>query len=209
VILLDLNPIIIKLWKYLIAAESKEILDLPLKITDLRDMTLSNDPVKNEGAKILIGFWLAKGASAPVHKPTAWMREGKWPTAFWGESKRARIAAQVEQIKHWEAIEESYETCKNREATWFIDPPYIQTANLYRYGRTGTINYKHLAKWSKERKGQSIVCEARGAKWMKFRTHLDSHCLMSREGRQSHEMIWTRRPQDDRYELGKIKSIMP
>lgn len=50
VILLDRNPVIVELWRYLVGATASDIHSLPLDVTDIAGMDLP------QGAKYLIGF---------------------------------------------------------------------------------------------------------------------------------------------------------
>lgn len=92
---------------------------------------------------------------------------------MWGASTRARIAEDVNRIRHWAVLEGSspYWQLPNFEATWFIDPPYQHVPPAYRRGDIdcNTIDFAHLAAWVKSRKGQVIVCEKEGADWLPFK----------------------------------------
>ena len=53
--------------------------------------------------------------------------------------------------------------------TYFIDPPYDNTAGCYY--KFNSVNYSHLAAWCYSRTGQVIVCENQGASWwLDFKT---------------------------------------
>lgn len=177
--LFDVDPIIVGLWQYLIKAKPQEILDLPLLGID---QSVDNFNICQE-AKWLIGFWLNKGASAPRKTPSSWMRSGIRPKSMWGIEIRTRLALQVLKIKHWSCNLSSYVNILNENATWFIDPPYQKAGKYYRYK---AIDYAALADWSRQRLGQSMVCEAKGADWLPFRS-LGS--FKANNGR-SEELIW-------------------
>ncbi|MEG4346741.1 hypothetical protein QUB70_26205 [Microcoleus sp. A003_D6] len=56
-------------------------------------------------------------------------------------------------------ISGDYTLAPDIEATWFIDPPYKEDAGKgYKYG-SKLIDYKKLAEWAKNRKGEVIFCE--------------------------------------------------
>ena len=110
-ILCDADPIICGIWEYLIRATEREILELPLDITDVRGMPLCQE------AKWLIGFWLNKGNVSPCNIPGKWMRDGLRPNSFWGMAIRDRIAKQVSQIRHWKVKLGSYAEIDAQEAT--------------------------------------------------------------------------------------------
>lgn len=187
VILVDLDPVVIGTWDYLIKTPSSEILRLPLydgswETTD----DLTHLP---QEARWLIGWWLNKGTTAPGKRPSAWMREGIRPKSSWSPEIRNRIASQVEDIRHWTAIHSSYADIPNREATWFIDPPYEVRGHRYTQSK---VDFRHLALWSVQREGQTIVCENDGAKWLPFLPHREIKAT-SGHGRAgtSKEVIWT------------------
>jgi hypothetical protein len=101
---------------------------------------------------------------------------------------RETIASQVASIRHWRIFNKSYEECPYiGEATWFIDPPYEKAGQHYRFG-SKQIDYEALASWSRERRGQVIVCENKGATWLPFRKLAD--VKTTRADRRSIEVYW-------------------
>ena len=103
VVLVEKDPIIAGLWRWLIGASGDEILALPLEIpTTVRDLGLAPGP------SALIGFYCNNGATAPMQSPSAWMRQGTNVGSFWSAKVRARIADQVGAIRHWTIIEGDY-----------------------------------------------------------------------------------------------------
>ena len=158
--LYDLNPFVTETWDYLIKVKSSELLRLPLKVEHVDDVKAP------DGAKWLIGFWLGRGGGSPSATPCSWMRSGKYDSAFWGEHIRARLAHQVNYIRHWRVFHKSYEFASNRKATWFVDPPYEKEGAFY---KVKFNDYKGLSRWCHDRKGQLIVCEQLGARWMPFK----------------------------------------
>jgi hypothetical protein len=119
------------------------------------------------------------------------MRDGTHSTEFWGPEIRARIASQLEYIRHWIAIEGQYSDCPDLDATWFVDPPY-RRAGKYYVRPSGSIDFAHLAQWCKSRKGQVIVCENEGADWLPF---VPFRAIKATSGARrsglSKEVIWT------------------
>jgi site-specific DNA-adenine methylase len=161
VVLNDLDPVLSRLWKYLINATRKDILDLPSKFTgSVRDLDIP------KGAQDLIGFWLVKAASRPAETIVGWGKGGKYADQYWGKERQQRIADTVQQIGHWEVTNLSYEQLPDEKATWFIDPPY--QAPCGRAYVKNQIDFAALAKWCKARRGQVIVCEQDGADWLPF-----------------------------------------
>jgi len=187
VTLTDTDPIICGVWDYLIHASESEILALPDTITHIDRVDAPQE------AKWLIGFWLNKGVASPCKMPSRWMRdhaiEGTRLNTYWGPGVKKRISSQVDGIRHWKILNQSYDACENQKATWFIDPPY--------QGEAGQ-KYKHkfedyllLAKWCQERKGQVIVCEHKGADWLPFQNFATIKSLEGKHGKGvSQEMIW-------------------
>lgn len=169
--LYDLNPKVIGTWQYLIRSSEKDILSLPLVFDDVRDTGICQE------AQWLIGWWLNKGTTAPCNVLSKWMRDslvksmkGNPHLTFWGDRIRERIASQLHSIRHWKAEVTSYESIPNIKASYFIDPPYHKSGKIYTHS---TIDYDHLAEWSKSRKGQVIVCEQEGANWLPFKPFLE------------------------------------
>jgi hypothetical protein len=184
VYLFEADPVLVSVWQFLINATPDDI----LSIGDVPEDGTVDDLDAPVAAKYLVGFWLNRGTSRPRKSPSAWMRQKIRPGCFWGERVRQTIASQVGLIKHWEIRAGGYESCRlTKEATWFVDPPYQKAGKHYRYGSEG-IDYPELARWCKARKGQVIVCENDGAKWLAFRSL--GHMKTTRKGKTSHEVYW-------------------
>jgi len=162
VCLIDSNPVIIDLWQWLIRAVPNDVLALPLEFNSTDDLDL---PL---GAKHLIGFWLNKAASHPSKKPGAWAKKYRadGQCRVWSESVKARLASQVNKIKHWEARVGNYDISDNVVAHWFVDPPYTKMGHRYQHN---AISRERLASWCRERRGFSQVCEDETATWLPFK----------------------------------------
>lgn len=190
VILGEIDPVIYGIWQYLIHVKASEILGIP----DLEEGQSVNDLAIIQEARWLVGFWLNRGASRPRTGPSAWMRDGIRPGSFWGQRVRETIARQVEQIRHWKVYNKGYRDLPFRgEATWFVDPPYQKQGEHYRFGASD-IDFAHLAKWSRSRRGQVIVCENDGADWLPFRTLADVKTTRAKS--RSVEVVWVRDEQE-------------
>jgi len=175
----DLDPVLCRVWHYLIHTSAAEIRTLPVEFEDVAALSIP------EEAKWLIGFWLAKAATRPFSRKIGWARDTKYAKNYWCEERRERIASQVENIRHWTISNKSYEDLERERATWFVDPPYESKAGrAYVYNR---IDYSALAIWCREQQGQILVCENGGATWLPFRTL--GLMKTAREGK-SHEMLW-------------------
>ncbi len=181
--LLDINPRIIGTWQYLIKVKEREILALPEVFEDVRELNICQE------AKWLAGFWCNKGSAEPRNKPSTWMKSGVHPNSQWGAAIKHRIASQLKDIRHWEASLGSFQDIKNEKATWFIDPPYSAVAG--RHYTYNEIDYENLAEWSRNRKGQKIVCEMQGANWLPFETFHTAKALEGpRGGKKIKEVVW-------------------
>lgn len=188
VILVEKDPVIAALWRYLIAATPDTINALPLIRMDesVFDLNVCDE------ARSLIGFWLNKGSASPCKTPSAWMREGLRPKSFWGPEIRARIASQVEGISHWTCIEGDYSLAPDIEATWFIDPPYSNAGMLYRHSAS-SIDFQRLGTWCQSRKGHVMVCENEGATWLPFKPFITIKSTEGKRGKaKSREVLWSR-----------------
>jgi len=185
IVLVERDPIIAGLWRWLISVTEAEILALPLEIpTSVRDLGLAPAPAA------LLGFWVTSGSSGPRESPNARMRAGKRPNGYWGESARARVAAQVGAIKHWTVIEGDYTNAPTEEATYFVDPPYANKAGSYY--RQKFTEHATLGEWCRSRSGQVIACENDGATWLPFRHFRDilANNHPGGETNKSAEAIW-------------------
>lgn len=178
VILVEKDPVIASLWRYLISVSASEILQIPFLAND---QSVDDLKVCTE-AKTLVGFWLNKGASAPRKTPSKWMRDGSRPKNFWGETIRERIAAQVEHIRHWKVIEGSYDSAPRATATWFVDPPYQNMGKHYKHS---TLDFEALAEWTKGLPGTVIACEQVGADWLPFRPFATIVANRSKTGKKT------------------------
>jgi site-specific DNA-adenine methylase len=161
--LLDADPIITGLWRYLIAASAEEIMALPTlpNVGDHVDDYDLPDP-----AKWLIGFWLNRGSATPKKSRTAYSARTDKAQLNWGERAKERIANQLEGIRDWRVVGSDYAAVPDAEVTWFIDPPYVDKGKFY---RVSFNDYDALATWSRSRRGQVIVCEGAEANWLPFR----------------------------------------
>ena len=167
IVLNDIDPIVFGVWDFLIKSSSVDILNLPiLEIgQNVDDLKICQE------AKHLIGFNLNKGKATPSKTLSKWARDIRYKNQFWSTNKRELIARQVNLINHWKITNKSYEQLENQNGYWFIDPPYQKKGYAYKQSE---IDYKHLAKWSKNRNGTIIVCEGEKANWLPFQHFLNA-----------------------------------
>jgi hypothetical protein len=180
IILIEKDPIIASVWRFLISANRNDILQLPLL---KENQSIDNLDIVQE-AKWLIGFKINAGGSIIRKRLTAWGKQNK-SAQFWNVLGRERLAENVEKIDHWKIIEGDYSCAPAIEATWFIDPPYQKAGMGYRYS-SRDIDYEYLSKWCESRKGQTMVCENLGAKWLQFKLLYECSGLCKR----SAEVLW-------------------
>jgi len=181
VILYDRDPIIVGVWDYLIHVTASEVRALP----DL-EVGQSVDDLPNlpQEARWLIGFWLNRGSATPKKTKTAFSARTERQQLVWSERARVRIASEIEKVRHWEVFYGSYESCPRLDATWFVDPPYVDKG---RYYRVRFVDYDRLGTWCRHLPGQTIVCEQAGATWLPFRPLAT---IKSTRG-TSAEVVWT------------------
>lgn len=184
VVLVEKYPIIAEMWRYLIAVSSQEVQRVPL----VEHVDALPDWVPT-GARSLVGFCMNDGVTSPRKQLSAGkkrLRTMGRNFEGWCELRRARIAQQVDSIRHWRIIEGDYQLAPSIQATWFIDPPYNNT-----FGQQyihSDIDYTKLGIWCRARRGQTMVCENVGATWLPFRQFAVLKANLNGTG--SHEVIW-------------------
>jgi site-specific DNA-adenine methylase len=155
VVLCDSNPIILSIWRYLLAATPEQILALP------NDVSSNLSPAE----KALIGMWYAKAPTAPREKRTPWVT--KYPgSSWWGVKIKRRIAGQLGALTTWSIGASNYTQLSNKVATWFVDPPYQYNGGHTYPNGSDLIDYNHLREWCESRRGQVIICEGPDAEWL-------------------------------------------
>ncbi len=179
VILIDKNPVIAGIWRYLIGASTHDILSLP----DLPDGRRVEDLPVCQEARWLIGFWVKHAVAAPGATFTAWQDD----STFWGAKIRYRLARQLWAIRHWQMIEGDYTQAPDIPATYFVDPPYEVQGKHYPF-RT---ELSALGTWCQSRQGQVMVCENAGASWLPF----SPLCEIWGTMRRTQEVWWTNTPE--------------
>ncbi len=154
VLLVDKYPVIVALWKWLQKCSPKDITSLPdvSKGDDIRTMGLTYEE------SLLMGFFINRGSVTPKNIVAGFQN--------WNVNKH-KTASQLYKIKHWNIQLGSYEDIENKEATWYIDPPYQWGGEHYKESNKN-IDFASLAGWCKSRQGQAIVCENTKANWMDF-----------------------------------------
>ncbi len=160
VILNDANPKITAIWNLLTSKDAEEVIRaIPTDISHTSEL----GPEFPDGARWLVGFWIARASGHP--RQTA----SKQDWTRWGTKAKSRILKQLPYIFHWKVCETgSYEDLPDIECTTIVDPPYVQKGGFYEKSNKD-IDFEKLAEWCLSRKGQVIVCEQEGANWLPFR----------------------------------------
>ena len=177
VVLCDVRPEIVNVWRYLINTSPEEILRLPL----LKPEQLVSDLECSDGGRLLIS-WCCNQTAGPRKKLSSWgvYAVERNAASYWCQSRRRQAAEIAGRVKHWTVqlrdIDELYDGYWRQlqeskwplgyvQATWFIDPPYACAPKQY---GTKPLDYTRLASWCRSLPGQVIVCERAGAAWLPF-----------------------------------------
>lgn len=159
VTLVDKYEVIVRVWKWLQQCSPADVLGLPrLKCGENVD-DFQWDCIE---AKWYVGMIITGAPTQP--KKTA----SRWKTVVRPNTQNYKLtfaAENLHKIRHWKIVQGDYRDIENREATWFIDPPYQVGGKYYVHSK---IDYAHLAAWSRSRLGQTIVCENTSADWLPF-----------------------------------------
>jgi len=161
VTLIERDPTIYGVWKFLQRSAPKDIMRLPVAIDSVDELP---QRVCQE-AKWLIGFWFNHGLAQPAVRRSNWARQPRHRASFWSHTIRLRVATQIEKIRAWKIVHGSWHNAPNVAAHWHVDPPYTVAGKLYRYNE---VDYLALADWCRTRKGHVQVCETTGADWLPF-----------------------------------------
>lgn len=189
VILVEKNPVIAGIWRYLIGADPAEVRATPC-VDNIDDLPAWVP----QGLRSVVGFSMNGGTTAPRRTLSSggrYLRDRGRVFNGWTEAWRERVASQVTHIRHWRILEADYAAAPELEVTWFVDPPYQGRAgSFYPMGSSG-IDYENLAAWCRARAGQVIVCEGSGATWLPFRDFrtIKANGANGRGGK-SKEVIW-------------------
>lgn len=173
VILYETYNKVYEVWKYLLSATEKDILELPdLKIgDDIRDFKSLSD-----AERWLIGYQLQRGNARPGCLVNARCR---WNT------DKLKIAKEVHKIKHWKIYNESGLNHEWKDATYFVDPPYMVQKHGYNHGN---IDYSLIISQVTTHNGQFIVCGNSEDTWMDFKPLT----VMNGTAKSHIECMWTR-----------------
>ena len=191
VILYDADERVIRIWNYLIRATEDEIMAIPLMEVGQDIATVDT----TEDARLLLSCLV--NTSPFRNELQAWKggeEKEKTFTGLWCAAKRRSVAKNAEKIKHWRAYHSLYSEVPNVNATWFIDPPYVNFPGVYMVNKTNPIDFTNLGNWCRSRDGQVIVCEQEGADWLPFRYVGQASATRNKSGKKCRESVWTNQP---------------
>lgn len=189
VILVERDPLIAALWRWLIRVSPDEVRALP----DVTADTCTDDYEACDEARWLLGFTMNGGVGSPRKRFSARHRNPPFPrlgASRWWARQREATAQGVAEIKHWTIVESDYLHAPLIEgATYFVDPPYEQAGSAYRYH---DLRYDIVAEacriWATL--GPVIACEALGASWLPFVPFRDVKASSRGGARVSREVVW-------------------
>lgn len=193
IIICDKNPKVISVWKYLLRGNPSKILKLPM-LRGRESLNSKRFDRLSKGEKNLISYFIN-----PYNYPSNnVVHPGKF--SMWNEKNRRLLYEKIKVARksQWTIIGGNYTDAPNRKATWFIDPPYISREKERlppgaMYGRGlnyRALDYAHLAKFCRSRKGQVIVTERNTAKWLPFKKVAGAYGQKRRK--QYMEAVWLR-----------------
>jgi hypothetical protein len=185
VVLVERDPVIAELWRWLIRVTPAEVLALP----DLEPGQSTDDLALEGGARALVGLWCNQGTPGGRKQKSSWATtmdcSRRLQRLTWDARVRHRIARQLPAIRHWAVIHGDmighqvptvltpgeplqYVRGFGGAATWFVDPPFWGRAGShYRFG-SKLIDYDELSAWCQNLPGQAMVREQLGATWLPF-----------------------------------------
>ena len=166
VILCDTNKNTCAVWDYIINTDANTDI-IPDSVDPGYDISVLIDKSHHSGLSWLLRMACNLGTGG-TDKKTKTVTH--FAAKHWRRNTITKIKHWNERISHWTIINCSYDQMDNIDGAWFIDPPYQHQGMLY---KNSIINYKHLSDWSLRRRGQVIVFEMEGAKWLPFDRHLD------------------------------------
>jgi hypothetical protein len=164
--LVEINPRVVEIWKYLIHAHPTDIMSLPSSIDSLSDLV-----GLPSGAKFLILMWANKGCADIPKSLSPWYfnYRNSGDCSVWGKPVKDRISSQLTRIKGWTITLGNWSIAPTgKNIHMHVDPPFSCSA-----GRKYTfseIDYTSLGEWCKTVDVDHIqVCESASADWLPFR----------------------------------------
>jgi len=163
VTLIDKDPTVCAIWRYLIQTPVEEVLRtfaaVPRLGDDIRTFYSPTDPLAVRAIWQMETNHGNPGYMTMIHVTKF--------AARWFPALQKRLRYFLPKIRHWEITEGDYMLAPDVEATWFIDPPYQVKGKRYT-ASADALDYDALGRWVRGRRGQVIACENEGATWLPF-----------------------------------------
>jgi site-specific DNA-adenine methylase len=173
----------------LLIEKDVEVVELWNRLCGMTETELAQSNLPPDGSQTSDPWHLAALATKDGLRYPATVRPWFRKSFDWSRNiavKNGRIA------RGYQYIQGDYWDAPDLEATWFIDPPYQKVAKGYRFG-ADQIDFKRLAEWCKNRRGQVIVCEQEGADWLPFKS-LVTHSSIN--NKPTNEVVWIKDCED-------------
>jgi hypothetical protein len=162
----DLDPITTAIWSFLLSPTAADMVELYVPTTVPVGAHVSTDILPDQmlgsGLLPLLQAEANRGTQGArgVHDQVTGLAAECWPRL------KPRLLYWIPKIAHWHLYSIDYATIRaeGEPATWFVDPPYSNTAGG-RY-RLHSIDYTKLATLCYAWPGQVIVCENSAATWL-------------------------------------------
>ena len=165
----DKDPVTASVWRFLLQPDALDWIErfVPKVVEVQTPVSEIFDEQLHPGLFSLMRCLAAQGV---MGTRDVRLRVSPWGARDWSKAV-AQLQYWIPKISHWKFSSGDYTEVENREATWFVDPPYANAAgSIY---RTNDVDYGVLADWCRSRKGQVIVCENDGATWLPFKSFFD------------------------------------
>lgn len=179
--IVDKYKVVVDIWRYLQQCSIQDIRSLPHHFKP--NQPLSDFTFDCDGARNLIGFLIGFGMERP-RKTASSKRMTERPNHI--NQALNKIEQNLFKIKHWNILEGTYDDLENKEATWFIDPPYQFGGHPYPESNK-KIDFCDLSNFCKSRIGQVLVCENSKATWLNFKPFAQQKTRMKHWQK---EVIW-------------------
>lgn len=170
IILYETFEKVFKIWEYLLQATEKDILSLPDVNTgdNIKDYKTITDV-----ERWLIGYHVFRGSARPCYQ----VRD----SCNWNKDK-IRIANNLYKIKHWKIFNEDGLNHEWKDATYFVDPPYMVQSHKYNHYKMDYNRIKEKLKGD----AQFIVCGNSNDTWLDFKPLIE----MRGTNKKHIECIW-------------------
>lgn len=160
--LYDIDKRIVAVWEYLISATEKDIMGLPMFG---RGVNTDSFEQLSQAERWFLGYMISAATRNP--KKTATEKTN------WNERSQKKIALAVSKIKHWHVACGDFRQIMNREATWFVDPPYQIEGKWYDF-KLKPEDYSDLATKVGWWWGEVVVCDTIEADWLPFKPLIEN-----------------------------------